>query len=350
MIAWVRVAVVGAGVVGLSATASLLERGAEVVCYERSISAMSERSAGSSRIFRLAHSTPDLVRLAQSARAGFRRWEEDAGTPLITKSGCVVSGADVAGWARTMEAAGAPCEVVEAPSDRVRLPAVALPSESLIDPSGGVVDVDSVRAHLVALTRDAVVHEPVYALESGPVGATVWSPTGKACFDAVVVAAGAGTSALAAQVGIYTPTSLAHHFRFTFPIDRFPAWQCWIDKPAIGLSTYQHQSGPGMWSVGGQVDPALTAWEVGREAAAAASKGAVLRHVREQLTVEPRILDSLYCSTTPNLGDGFEVRRNGSILAVYGDNLFKLAPVLGEVLAVASTDGSTPSVKELASS
>lgn len=340
---------IGAGVVGLSAAANLRARGAEVTCYERSTAAMNERSSGSSRIFRLPHPTHELVRLAQSARVGFRRWEEEAGTPLITNSGCVVSGVDVANWVSAMRAAGVPFELANATSERLRLPALVPPAEAIIDPSGGVVNVDSVRTHLVALARHTIVHEPVYALENDPAGATVWSPTGTARFDAVVIAAGAGTSALAAQVGIYTPSSLAHHFRFTFPIDRSAEWQSWIDKPEAGLSTYQHPSSPGMWSIGGQVDSTLTAWEVGRDAAAAASREAVLRYVREQLTVEPLIVDSLYCTTTPNLGDGFEIRRNGSIVAVYGENLFKLAPVLGEVLAGACIDGSTPSIEELAS-
>ena len=72
----------------------------------------------------------------------------------------------------------------------------------------------------------------------------------------------------------------------------------------------------------------------------------MLRYVRKHLRVEPCIVDSLYCATTPDLGDGFEVRRNGSILAVYGNNLFKLAPVLGGVLATACANGSTPSVQD----
>jgi sarcosine oxidase len=346
----VRVAVVGAGVVGLSTTAALLERGVDAVCYERSGVLMNERSAGSSRIFRLAHPTPDLVRLAQSARVGFREWEKTAGTPMVSDSGCVISGDNAPGWATAMKEAAAPYEVVDGASERLRLPALEPPSEALLDPSGGVVDVDAVRAHLGTLTRGTVVHEHVYALEADPIGASVWSPTGKARFDVVVVAAGAGTSPLAAQVGIYTPTALAHHVRFSFPVDRCEVWQCWIDTPTAGLSTYQHQSGPGVWSVGGHLDPAATAWEVGLDAATTASRETVLRYVREHLEVQPRIVDSLYCATTPDLGDGFEVRRNGSILVVYGENLFKLAPVLGGVLAAACTNGSTPSVQEQAAS
>ena len=72
----------------------------------------------------------------------------------------------------------------------------------------------------------------------------------------------------------------------------------------------------------------------------------MLRYVQQHLDVESRIVGSLYCATTPDLSDGFEVRRNGSILAVYGNNLFKLAPVLGGVLATACANGSTPSVQD----
>ncbi len=53
-----RVAVVGAGVVGLSATAELLERGAEVVCYERADAPMAGRSAGWN--FEIEDATPEI--------------------------------------------------------------------------------------------------------------------------------------------------------------------------------------------------------------------------------------------------------------------------------------------------
>jgi sarcosine oxidase len=111
------------------------------------------------------------------------------------------------------------------------------------------------------------------------------------------------------------------------------------------LGTYQHESGPRTWSIGAHLDPAAMAWEVGRDVATAASEKTVLRYAREHLLVEPRIVERLYCATTPNSDDGFTVLRNGAFLAVYGDNLFKLAPILGEMLAAACGDGSTPSVR-----
>ena len=341
-----RVAVVGAGVVGMSTTAALLDAGVEAVCFERSGAVMAERSAGASRIFRLAHADPDLVRLAGRAREGFGRWAERAGTPMVDRCGCVVSGGDAADRAAAMTAAGAAFELVEPGSDRLHLPATVTAEPVLLDPGGGVVDVDAVRAFLVARAGHAVVRDRVETVEITSAGAIVRAGGGDGEFDAVVLAAGAGTSALAAQVGIATPSALVHHFRVTFPIAeaRRPSW---IDDPADGLPTYQHRSGPGRWSVGGTVDPALVAWEVGRDAAVAASREVLLAYARERLAVEPRIVDGLYCTHVPGAGDGITFQRSGPVLAVDGDNLMKFAPVLGESLAAAAVDGSTPAVPQL---
>jgi hypothetical protein len=39
-----------------------------------------------------------------------------------------------------------------------------------------------------------------------------------------------------------------------------------------------------------------------------------------------------------NLGDGLGFGRSGPVLALWGDNLMKLAPLLGELLASAALD------------
>jgi sarcosine oxidase len=65
----VRIAVVGAGVVGMSTAAALLDAGHQVECFE-SGTIMGERSIGSTRIFRLAHVDPELVRLADVRSPG----------------------------------------------------------------------------------------------------------------------------------------------------------------------------------------------------------------------------------------------------------------------------------------
>ena len=329
---------VGAGVVGLATAASLVRGGVEVVCFERS-AVMGERSAGSSRIFRLAHVDADLVRLADRARAGFARW----GAGIVDPVGCVVSGGDAAERASAMAAVGVAHELRDT-ADGLGLPVsgpVAAPV--LLDPAGGVVDVDAVRTRLTELAGHTVVHAEVERVD----GTAVRVGGATHAFDAVVLAAGAGTAALAAEVGIDLPSALQHHARFTFPVDGGPR-PAWIDAPPTGLRTYQHRSGPGRWSVGGTVDAAAVAWAVGPEEATRASRDAVLRFARERLTVVPEVVETLYCTHAPDTGDGITFARSGAVLAVWGENLMKFAPVLGDALAAAAVDGSTPSVRELA--
>jgi len=341
----VRIAVVGGGVVGLATAASLVGRGVEVVCFERS-TVMGERSAGSSRIFRLAHLDADLVRLADRARAGFARW----GAGMVDPVGCVVSGGDAAERARAMAAAGAAHELRDDADDLCLPVAGRVAGPVLVDPAGGVVDVDAVRALLVATAGHAVVRaevDAVTAATSAAGGADVRVGGVPRRFDAVVLAAGAGTAALAVDVGIDLPSALQHHARFTFALPDRPR-PAWIDAPPTGLRTYQHRSGPGRWSVGGTVDAAAVAWEVGPQEATRASREAVLRFARERLTVVPEVVETLYCTHAPDTGDGITFARSGAVLAVWGENLMKFVPVLGDALAAAAVDGSTPSVRALA--
>ena len=336
---------VGGGVVGLATAASLVGRGVEVVCFERS-TVMGERSAGSSRIFRLAHVDADLVRLADRARAGFARW----GAGMVDPVGCVVSGGDAAERARAMAAAGAAHELRDDADDLCLPVAGRVAGPVLVDPAGGVVDVDAVRALLVATAGHAVVRgevDGVTAATSAAGGADVRVGGVPRRFDAVVLAAGAGTAALAVDVGIDLPSALQHHARFTFALPDRPR-PAWIDAPPTGLRTYQHRSGPGRWSVGGTVDAAAVAWEVGPQEATRASREAVLRFARERLTVVPEVVETLYCTHAPDTGDGITFARSGAVLAVWGENLMKFVPVLGDALAAAAVDGSTPSVRALA--
>ena len=354
---------VGGGVVGLATTAALLDSGAglagpDVTCFE-AVAPMSQRSTGSSRIFRLAHTDPVLVESACRARETYRRWSAEFGRELVSDMGAVgavgaggtvgavIAGADVARWAAAMAAAGVEHEIRESVDDSLALPTKAIDGPCLLDPAGGVIDAAGVGEFLAARTSAATVLELVYRIEEVPGGALVWTPGGSRRFDVVVVAAGAGTCQLAAQVGLYTPSVLLHHLRLTFPVRdaarRPPALIDHSESWRPGFTTYQHLTAPGRWAVGAHFDPAELAWELGRERVVERSRRLTAEYVRENLVgIEDRPVDELYCNVTGGWEDGYGVVRTAGVIAVYGDNLFKLAPVIGRALAAAALDGSLP--------
>ncbi|MHA6784684.1 hypothetical protein ACVGOW_27355 [Pseudonocardia saturnea] len=130
------------------------------------------------RIFRLAHTDPDLVRVAQAARDGFERWSTADAQPMLVGSGCVITGTDMADRAAAMAAVGADCELIGSGSDRLRIPVVDVPAVALLDVGGGVVEVDAVREYLTAKAGRGVVHEPVFAIRISAVGAAVVTSAG----------------------------------------------------------------------------------------------------------------------------------------------------------------------------
>lgn len=164
-----------------------------------------------------------------------------------------------------------------------------------------MIDVGAVRDFLTTRAGAAVVRDPVYALDNSAADAAVvtqrWQHgrvrrSGPRCRREHVGPGRAGRDLHA----LGSPTTSDS------PSVEGDGRQSWIDKPVDGVGTYQHQSGPGQWAIGGHVDPSLTAWEAGPEAAIEASRAALIDYARTRLSVEPTIVDGIYCTTVPNLG------------------------------------------------
>lgn len=339
---FVKVAVIGAGITGLATAHELARLGHEVRCYEAE-TPMAARSTGGTRIFRLAHDRPELVDWALRARRRWGAWSAAAGERLVGSEGTVVSG-DIETRAKAMSAAGAPHYVTDeppgVPADRPRGP-------FLVDTRGGVVQAAAAGRFLLDSVGSALVREPVTSVHADGDAARVVTASGVQRVDSVVIAAGAGTPALAAQVGIDVPSALNHHARFTFLL-RAPHAEppCWIDRSQAwrpGFTAYGHLAGPRRWAVGGSLPPAEAAGERDRDAVVALSWQLVSAYVAEYVTgALPEAGETVYCHFTPGLGDGLSAARTGAVLAVWGDNLFKFAPVAGEVLARAAVERSVP--------
>ena len=85
-----KVAVIGAGVMGLATGWALRRRGVEATIYEQfEVGNARGSSHGRSRIFRLAYAEPEYVRLAQEAMGLWREVEEESGETLLELNGLV---------------------------------------------------------------------------------------------------------------------------------------------------------------------------------------------------------------------------------------------------------------------
>jgi sarcosine oxidase len=349
-----RVSVIGAGVVGLATTHALRGRGVWARCFE-SVGPMSQRSSGSSRIFRHAHGDPALVELAIEAGGRYRDWASEAGRPLVSGCGTVIAGDQADGWAQAMAEAGAKFELVDGTGIAARLPVRALAGHALLDPAGGVIDAATVGEFLIRAVGPALVRGAVRRVEAAPGGVRVHHDGGVTDCDACVIVAGAHTGELAAQVGLAVPSTLAHHVRFTFPMEPVEASPpCLIERGESwrrGFTSYQHQTAPRRWAVGAHLSGELGSAGSDRAEFVTVSRRVTQHYVRENLpSLGAMPVEELYCDVLNGWGDGFVIQRRGAVLTLHGNNLFKFAPVLGRILARAALDGSTPRVWEPAGS
>src|SRR3954469_5269092 len=83
-----RVAIIGAGVMGLATAWALKRRGHEAVVYEQfHVGNPHGSSHGRSRIFRLAYAEDEYVRLAQEALGLWRELEAETGETVLDLQG-----------------------------------------------------------------------------------------------------------------------------------------------------------------------------------------------------------------------------------------------------------------------
>ncbi|MYR07287.1 FAD-dependent oxidoreductase [Gordonia sp. SID5947] len=344
------VAVIGAGIIGLSTAYHLARQGLSVTVYESGPPGRGQ-SAGQSRIFRHAHDDPRLIDLAIRAREQWRGWSEEFGAQLVSDDGSLALGDAAPRRAALLRQAGIPAEDLDSATVREILPALAdYDGHAMFDPGGGSIHTRAAIEALSSRFAARVVNEQVISLHHRGDRVTVHAPTTLGEHGAVAVCAGRGTAALARGVGLALPVRLGAHVRVSFAtrerVDRLPTLQDGsgvFGATGVYAAAYPDRSGFGLGlsdSVDAHDDGAIDDGPRLTQLASAAAE--YVERALPGLDPTPRDVVHCWVTTLPWGDDGVGIWQADGVFAVAGHNLFKHAPVIGEAVATAVRDGRVP--------
>jgi sarcosine oxidase len=326
-----RVAIVGAGIMGCAAAWALSKDGHDVDIYEQfHVGHDRGSSHGRSRIVRLAYPEVEWVRLAQQAMEGWRELERDSGTHVLEHNGLLEIVGDPSLTSRdALEAAGAEFELLDAEGARARWP-IGVPDgwAVLYQPEAGIVRADlALRAFLhCTLERGATLHEERRIEDLGELDA-----------DAVIVTAGAWVGKLVDDVPVRPTRETLAYFRSDGALPSIVQ----LDPDTRGHSVYslhdpKYGLKAGVHHAGIEVDPdepgepspelveRISAW--------------VAKTYRD---VDPTPVGAETCLYTNTEDEGFifDPRERVLVCSACSGHGFKFAPAIGKRLADTATQG-----------
>jgi sarcosine oxidase len=329
----IEVAVVGGGICGLSVAHSLRRRGVDVRLFEGAAPG-SGQSAGRTRVFRHGHDDERLVRLAVRARVEWERLEGELGVRLLGRHGVLICGPNVGQRAAAFEAAGVPARLVDREAQVGALPVISPPEdEALLDELGGSIDVRAAVDGLAAALGDRLVGAQVFELSEQAGRVVVRTSEGVWAAERVIVCAGAEVHALSDQLGLDIPLQIELHTRASFR----------VREPGASLACLQDRSSAHGEVVYAAPMPDGHEYAIGlgteREPPVDEALGRLRAYAGSAMPgLDPDLAGVRLCRTSilPWGADAFGVWRTGAIEVLAGANLFKFAPLIGELLA----DGS----------
>ena len=325
-----EVAVVGAGITGLSTAYALQCRGVEVVCFEGAAPG-SGQSAGRTRVFRHGHDDERLVRLAIRARVEWERLEDELGARLLGREGVLVCGPNVAERAAAFEAAGVPARLVGRDEQSGALPVFEPPEdEALLDELGGSIDVRAAIDGLAGGIGERLVQARVFDVRERGSGVELQTSEGVWMAERAILCPGAQLHELTADLGLEIPLTIDLHTRAAFPVrEPGPRLACLQDRSNVhGEIVYAAPMPDGREyaiGLGGEEEPPVDE--------ALARLRAYVERAMPGLDPEPASVRLCETSILPWSADAFAVWRTGNIDVLAGANLFKFGPLLGELLA-----------------
>jgi sarcosine oxidase len=343
-----QVAVIGAGVTGLATADALLQRGASVVVYEQGVPGNGQ-SGGESRIFRHIHADRRLAGLALEGRGLWREWEQRFDRELLGGVGVLSLGPQAPQQLSVLrELDGVRARLIDGDEVRERLSLLApWQGAALLDQEGGVIRARATVAALSEAVGDRFVFDEVLSLMSTSDGKVQLRSGGQNCtYDRVVVCAGRGSAVLAASAGMTVPLRQSAHVRLSYRV-RDPSGAvlaCLLDgSDGFGEPAAYADPLPGNreYAVGLDDAPVHDDGSLVRPDALAVAAQRTSAYVERALPgLEPVPVDVRHCMPTklPWGEDGIGVWRQGALVVLAGNNMFKHAPMLGRALAAAVLD------------
>ena len=305
-----KVAVVGAGIMGSAAAYALARDGGDVTLYEQfEVGHTHGSSHGRSRIVRLAYPELDFVELATEAFAGWRELEREAGAELLELNGLL--------------------ELVDADVARRRWP-VGVPDgwTALFQPEAGIVRADLAHRAFVdrAVARGAELREHTRVESLDDVGAEV-----------VVVTVGPWVARFFPDLTVHTTRETVAYFRREGP--PLPS-VVQLDPVTRGHALYSlhdpvHGLKAGAHHAGATVDP---------EAEGAPDPALVERAAewvaRTYPDADPEPVGAETCMYTTTPDEHFILERRGRVVigSPCSGHGFKFAPAIGSRLARMAAD------------
>jgi sarcosine oxidase len=291
-------------------------------------------------VFRHGHDDERLVRLAVRARAEWERLAGELGARLLGRQGVLICGPNVAERATAFDAAGVPARLVGYDEQVAALPVMAPPEdEALLDELGGSIDVRAAVDGLADALGEQLVAAQVFEVRQGAGGVELHTSEGLWSAGRAVVCAGAQVHQLSDALGLDIPLEIEVHTRASFR----------VREPGAALACLQDRS-----NVHGEIVYAAPMPD-GREYAiglgteheppvdeALARLRAYAGRAMPGVDPEPASLRLCQTSILTAGADAFAVWRTGGVAVLAGANLFKFAPLLGELLADDEVDELLP--------
>ncbi|MDQ3783524.1 MAG: FAD-dependent oxidoreductase [Actinomycetota bacterium] len=336
----VDVVVIGAGMAGSAAARSLADAGREVLVLEQfGFGHKRGSSHGASRIFRFSYPDPKYVALSMEAIGLWRKLEDATGLELVTTTGGLDAGPDLAAQAEALDVCGAKFEWLSGPEVGERFPVLSFPVADtlLYQPDAGIVRAEEALGAFITAAEGSGANvrwnTRVEALRIDGPGVEVDTSEGAVRAGVAVVTAGPWAPALLAGAGIDLPAIPTRETVAYFSLpddDLVPSLVDWDDpifyalaSPGQGLKAGLHHGGP-VADPDAEGGPSEDTVALLREAVTRRYPGA---------EPEPALVETCFYTNTDD--ERFIIERRGPVVvgSACSGHGFKFAPLTGRRLA-----------------